>query len=195
MGERGYLSMLASLLADALYALGRFDNAARMIEEAQAGAAPDDTQLRIRWQSTKARLLAQGGQFAAARQLLDEIAEVTSPSAMVEKAGALMARAEVEWLAGRPGGPRPACGRRWRSTRTGMSRSSRSWPERLWRAWPPSPALGRHSLATWRAIVARIVPRPDEGASWISCLHLRQICRNRTAIHRLQKNLVAAALD
>ena len=45
MGERGYLSMLASLLADALYALGRFDNAARMIEEAQAGAAPDDTQL------------------------------------------------------------------------------------------------------------------------------------------------------
>ncbi len=103
MGERGYLSMLASLLADALYALGRFDNAAQMIEEAQAGAAPDDTQLRIRWQSTKARLLAQGGQFAAARQLLDEIAEVTSPSAMVEKAGALMARAEVEWLAGTPG--------------------------------------------------------------------------------------------
>jgi tetratricopeptide (TPR) repeat protein len=102
MGERGYLSSLAALLADALYAQGRFDEAEQMTEEAQAGVAPNDTLLRSRLQSTRARLLAQHGQFAAARRLLDEVAEATSPTSTVDKAGVLMARAEVEWLAKAP---------------------------------------------------------------------------------------------
>ena len=73
-----------------------------MVEEARAGTVPNDTQLRVRWQSTRARLLAQQGQFSAARQLLDETVAVTSPTPAAEKAGVLMARAEVEWLGGAP---------------------------------------------------------------------------------------------
>jgi predicted ATPase/transcriptional regulator with XRE-family HTH domain len=102
MGEQGYLCNLAAMLAEALYALGRLDEAEQMTDEAQAGTAPNDTQLRVRLQSTRARLLAQRGQFSAARELLDEAAEVCSPTAAVERAGVLMARAEVEWLAGAP---------------------------------------------------------------------------------------------
>jgi hypothetical protein len=58
MGEQGYLSHAAGLLAEALYLQGRFDEAQQMTEEAQAAALPNETQIRVRWQSTRARLLA-----------------------------------------------------------------------------------------------------------------------------------------
>jgi predicted ATPase/DNA-binding SARP family transcriptional activator len=103
MGEQGFLSQAASLLAKALYAQGRFDEAQRMTEEAEAAALPNDTLVRVRWQSTRARLLARRGQFSAGRALLDEAETLIPPACRnVEKAGLLMAKTEVEWLAGAP---------------------------------------------------------------------------------------------
>jgi predicted ATPase/DNA-binding SARP family transcriptional activator len=103
MGEQGFLSQTASLLAEALYAQDRFDEAQKMTEDAEAGALPNDLQTRARWQSTRARLLARRGQFPAARALLDEAETLFPPACRnVEKAGLLMTKAMVEWLAGAP---------------------------------------------------------------------------------------------
>lgn len=103
MGDRGYLSTVASLLAEALYAQGRLDEARQMTEEAQAAAAPDDIDTQARWRAVRARILARSGQFPAARVLVDEAAALVSPTSWaVLQAEILMARAEVDRLAGAP---------------------------------------------------------------------------------------------
>jgi ATP/maltotriose-dependent transcriptional regulator MalT len=101
MGERGYLSTIASMLAEALYVQGRLDEAQQMIEEAQAAASPDDIDSQARWRATRAKLLARRGQFPAARRLVSEAAALVSPTSWaVLKAQVLVAKAEVNRLAG-----------------------------------------------------------------------------------------------
>ena len=103
MGERGYLSSVAGWLAEALYAQGRLDEAQKLTEEAQAAATPGDIDAQARWRVTRARLLARGGHFPAARILLDEAAALVSPTSWaVLQAQILMAKAEVDRLAGAP---------------------------------------------------------------------------------------------
>ncbi len=103
MGERGLLSSVAGSLAEALYAQGRLDEAQQMTEEAQAAATPADIDAQARWRAARAKVLARSGQFPAARILLDEAAALVSPTswAMLQ-AEILMARAEVDRLAGAP---------------------------------------------------------------------------------------------
>ena len=101
VGERGYLSTIASLLAEALYVQGRLDEAQQMTEEAQAAASPDDIDSQARWRATRAKLLARRGQFPAARRLVSEAAALVSPTSWaVLKAQVLVAKAEVNRLAG-----------------------------------------------------------------------------------------------
>ena len=103
MGEQGYLSSLAGLLAEALYAQGRLDQAQQMTEEAQATATPGDIDAQARWRATRAKLLARRGQFPAARTLLDEAAALVSPTSWAAlQAEILMAQAEMDRLAGAP---------------------------------------------------------------------------------------------
>ena len=103
MGERGYLSTFAGWLAEALYAQGRLDQAQLMTEETEAAAAPDDIDAQARWRATRAKILARAGQFPAARALLDEAAALVSPTSWAAlQAEILMARAEVDRLAGAP---------------------------------------------------------------------------------------------
>jgi predicted ATPase/DNA-binding XRE family transcriptional regulator len=103
MGERGYLGHLAGLLAEALYAQGRLDEAQEMTEEAEATAGPSEDEARVVWQSTKAKVLARRGQFHAAKQLIAEAEAVISPTSWaINQAAVLMAKAEVSWLAGAP---------------------------------------------------------------------------------------------
>jgi tetratricopeptide (TPR) repeat protein len=103
MGERGYLSSIAGRLAEALYAQGRLDEAQQMTEEAQAAAAPDDLDAQARWRAARAKVLARSGQFLAARILLDEAAALISPTSWAAlQAQILMAKAEVNRLAGAP---------------------------------------------------------------------------------------------
>jgi class 3 adenylate cyclase/tetratricopeptide (TPR) repeat protein len=104
MGERAYLSTVAGLLAEALYVQGRLDEAQQMTEEAQAAAATADIDAQARWRAARAKVLARRGQFPAARTLLDEAAALVSPTSWATlQAEILMARAEVDRLAGAPG--------------------------------------------------------------------------------------------
>jgi predicted ATPase/class 3 adenylate cyclase len=103
MGERGYLSSVAGSLAGALYAQGRLDEAQQLTEEAQAATIPGDIDAQAQWRVTRARLLARGGHFPAARILLDEAAALALPTSWaVLQAQILMAKAEVDQLAGTP---------------------------------------------------------------------------------------------
>jgi predicted ATPase/class 3 adenylate cyclase len=103
MGERGYLSSVAGWLAGAVYAQGRLDEAQQMTEEAQAATVPGDIDAQVWWRVTRARLLARGGHFPAARTLLDEAAALVSPTSWATfQAQILMAKAEVDQLAGAP---------------------------------------------------------------------------------------------
>jgi tetratricopeptide (TPR) repeat protein len=103
MGSQGYLSNVAALLAEALYAQGRLDEAQQMTEEAQAVTAPGEAVFRARWQSTRAKILARRGQFVLARRVMDEAEALISPTSWaLDKATVLTASAEVNWLAGTP---------------------------------------------------------------------------------------------
>jgi predicted ATPase/DNA-binding SARP family transcriptional activator len=100
-GHGGYVVDLAVLLADALYAQGRFDEAQQVIDQANA-EPPTATVSTTRL--TEAKLLARRGQFAAARQLAGQAEALLPPTSLPYlHAGALMARAEVEQLADAPG--------------------------------------------------------------------------------------------
>ncbi len=100
MGERGYLSGIAALLAETLYRQGRWDEAQRATDQAEDAAAADDP-LRAQWRMTRAKLLARGGESTAAEGLLDEAEALISPTAYTAELGeVLLARAEVQRLAG-----------------------------------------------------------------------------------------------
>ena len=103
MGLRGQLSSAAGMLAEALYAQGRLDQAQQMTQQAQAAAAPDDTDAQARWRAARAKVLARAGQFPAAHTLLDEADALVSPTCWAAlQAEILLARAEVDRLAGAP---------------------------------------------------------------------------------------------
>jgi predicted ATPase/DNA-binding SARP family transcriptional activator len=102
-GERGAFAYLAALLAEALYALGRLDEAQLMTEEAQAAAAPDDIDPHAQWRATRAKLLARRGDLSAARRLVAEARALLPPACRpLPKAEALVAEAEINRLAGAP---------------------------------------------------------------------------------------------
>jgi predicted ATPase/DNA-binding SARP family transcriptional activator len=69
MGERGHRATLVSWLGEAVYAQGRFDQAWRLTEEAEAFAVADDFDAQGRWRATRAKLLARRGHFSAAARL------------------------------------------------------------------------------------------------------------------------------
>jgi len=104
MGERGYFTSVATLLAEALYEQSRLGEAQQMIEEAKAAAGPDDLDTDVYWQTTRAKLLARRGDFPAARRVMGEAQALISPaSSALEQADVLMAEAEVNRFAGAPG--------------------------------------------------------------------------------------------
>jgi predicted ATPase/DNA-binding SARP family transcriptional activator len=102
MGERGYRANIAILLAEALYAQGRFDAAQQMTGEAQALTLPDNLSPEVRERTIAAKLLAVRGQFAAALRLADEAEALVTPSYLLYQAVVHTARAEIHRLAGTP---------------------------------------------------------------------------------------------
>ena len=103
IGEQGFLSTVAGMLAEALYVQGRLDEERQITGEARAAAAPDDVDALTRWRVVRAKILARGGQFPAARALLDQAAALVSPTSWATlQAQVLMARTEVDRLAGTP---------------------------------------------------------------------------------------------
>jgi tetratricopeptide (TPR) repeat protein len=101
MGEHGNRATLVTLLAEAVYAQGRFDQALRLTEEAEAFAGAGDVEAQARWRATRAKLLARRGQFPAAARLAEEaLALIPAAIDAPERAEFLVAKAEVSRLAG-----------------------------------------------------------------------------------------------
>jgi class 3 adenylate cyclase/tetratricopeptide (TPR) repeat protein len=69
LGERGWLSTVAGWAAEALYRLGRDDEAWRLTEVADEAGAPDDVITRMLIFQVRAKILARRGDHAEAEQL------------------------------------------------------------------------------------------------------------------------------
>ena len=84
LGERGWLSTVAGHAAEALYRLGRDDEAWRLTEKAEQVGASDDviTQMQIR--QVRAKLLARRGEYAEAERLAREAVAWGEPTDALE---------------------------------------------------------------------------------------------------------------
>jgi tetratricopeptide (TPR) repeat protein len=89
IGELGFRSTVASMLADVLVRRGRSSEAERLLEEVAATAASDDVDPQARWRTVKARILTERGEQAEAERLAREAV------ALVEPTDYLLLRAEV----------------------------------------------------------------------------------------------------
>ena len=98
LGEKGYFSTLAALLAEAVEAQGRADAARTLARASAAAAAPDDVASHVSWRVAEARALARLGQSgeALAREAV-EIAERTDFTLL--RADAWAALGEIETAA------------------------------------------------------------------------------------------------
>jgi hypothetical protein len=72
MGEKGYLSTTAALLARAVEAQGRDEEAHELTEVAEQAGATDDFSTQVVWRGVRARLIAKGGATAVAERLARE---------------------------------------------------------------------------------------------------------------------------
>jgi tetratricopeptide (TPR) repeat protein len=109
MGERGFLSTTAALLAEALYRQGRDDEAAEQARRCEELAAPDDIASQIGWRMVRARVLARRGRAGGAERLAREaVALVRETDHMIDLGGALQTLAEVLVTAGDREGSRAA---------------------------------------------------------------------------------------
>jgi DNA-binding SARP family transcriptional activator/tetratricopeptide (TPR) repeat protein len=103
VGEKSAFSSLATLLAKAVYAQGRYDEAEDLAQEARGASRPIDVQCETTWRTVKAKVLAQRGEAHAAEKLAREaIAFVEQSDFLPVHADALMDLVEVLRLVGRP---------------------------------------------------------------------------------------------
>jgi tetratricopeptide (TPR) repeat protein len=72
MGEKGYLSTTAALLARAVEAQGRDEEAFELTEVAEQAGATDDFSTQVVWRGVRARLIAKGGATADGERLARE---------------------------------------------------------------------------------------------------------------------------
>jgi class 3 adenylate cyclase/tetratricopeptide (TPR) repeat protein len=101
MGERGLLSTAASQLAQTLYALGRYDQAASSAQQAAELGDVDDAFTQALVRQVRAKLAARRGCPDEARRLANEAIEIAERmDAPVPQAEAALDHAEVLGLAG-----------------------------------------------------------------------------------------------
>jgi predicted ATPase/class 3 adenylate cyclase len=103
MGERGLLSTVAGFLAQALYARGEYEEAARCSRASQDAAATDDVFSQMLWRTSRAKILVRQGDRERAEALAREAVRLGEPTDLLNtRADALFDLAEVLRLAGRP---------------------------------------------------------------------------------------------
>ena len=101
-GERGWLSTLAAMHAEALYALDRLDDAEAATRRSREAATSDDYDAQALWRSTQAKVLARHGDFAEAEELAREaVAIIDRTDEVNHQANLRTSLAEVLRLAGR----------------------------------------------------------------------------------------------
>jgi class 3 adenylate cyclase/tetratricopeptide (TPR) repeat protein len=109
LGEKGFLSTRAGLLAHALCAQDRYEEARRFIEVAAETGSEDDRSTQALWRSARAKVLVRQGDVDEALRLAREAVAIVAPTDWLNTRGdALLDLAEVLDLAERPDEAAPA---------------------------------------------------------------------------------------
>jgi tetratricopeptide (TPR) repeat protein len=107
IGERGYLSTSAGMLAEAYYELGRLDEAQSWARRAKDLGSSDDAATQLLWRLVEAKVLARRAEHEQGRRLARDAVSIAERTSMLKfEADAYAALAEVLELAGED--PRPA---------------------------------------------------------------------------------------
>jgi hypothetical protein len=102
-GEKSHFSTITAMLARAIAAQGRLDEADKLTREAEGAARANDVYSQILWRATRAKVLAQKGELMAADAMARDAVAFAAASDFLESHGdALMDLAEVLRLAGQP---------------------------------------------------------------------------------------------
>ncbi len=103
MGERGYLSSVAALLAHALSARGELDEAERFSRASEDAAAAEDAFSHVLWRSARAKIRARRGELVEAEALAREAVAIAEHTDFLNTHGDTLADlGEIVALAGRP---------------------------------------------------------------------------------------------
>ena len=103
MDEKTHFSTVATLLANASYMQGRYEEAEDLTRECEQAARANDVHAQILWRATRAKAIARRGELQAAQSLAREAVAFAAESDFVVFHGhALDALAEVLRLADRP---------------------------------------------------------------------------------------------
>jgi tetratricopeptide (TPR) repeat protein len=96
IGESGYRSSVATMLADALVELGRETEAAEVLDTAESLAQGDDIDPQVRLRAVRGRVLARRGELAEAERVAREgVAVAAATDYIVQHGDALLALAAV----------------------------------------------------------------------------------------------------
>ncbi len=101
MGERALLPTTAAMLAQAIHAQGRYQEADAFCLVSEETAAPEDFSTQVMWRGVRAKLLARQGRLDEAAALAREAVRLAEPTDMLTiRADALVDLAEVLDLRG-----------------------------------------------------------------------------------------------
>jgi class 3 adenylate cyclase/tetratricopeptide (TPR) repeat protein len=104
IGEVSFLSTVAGILAEAIYAQGRCDEAEHFTRVSEETASADDVFSQVLWRSVRAKCLARAGDAEAASRTADECIRLVEATDCLDlHRHALMSQAEVHELLGRRG--------------------------------------------------------------------------------------------
>jgi tetratricopeptide (TPR) repeat protein len=96
MGERALLATTAALLAQAVYAQERLDEADELCRVSEAIAAPEDLTTQVVWRSVRAKIRARRGRHVEAESLARDAVRLAEPTdLLVIHADALLDLADV----------------------------------------------------------------------------------------------------
>jgi hypothetical protein len=102
MGDRSGLATVAAVLADAVLAQGRDEEALRFSEQSEDAAAPEDLSAQVQWRSARAKVLARAGKTEQGESLAREAVRLAAQTDFLVLHGdALVDLAEVVGLAER----------------------------------------------------------------------------------------------
>jgi class 3 adenylate cyclase/tetratricopeptide (TPR) repeat protein len=106
IGDVAWLSTTAAMLAEAVWAQGRFDEAEQLTTVSEQSAGPEDVYSQVMWRSVRAKVLARRGRAEEGEELAREAVELAGSTDFFHlRWHALMCLAEVLRLAGKDAGP------------------------------------------------------------------------------------------
>jgi class 3 adenylate cyclase/tetratricopeptide (TPR) repeat protein len=102
IGEVSLLSTVEGMLAEAIHAQGRYEEAERLTRISEQAAGAEDVYTQLLWRSVRAKILARQGRVSEALSLADQaVARVDDTDSLQLRWHTLMSQAEVLRLAGR----------------------------------------------------------------------------------------------